>query len=62
MASVVYLDYVVEFAYPLKIMVMENKSVAKAPAVCESGKAAIIMCANVLANVYVSMQKSKIRI
>ena len=39
------------YAHPLNIMVMENMRVATAPAVLESGSAAIIIWANVLAKV-----------
>jgi hypothetical protein len=47
-------------AYPLKIIVNENMRVAIAPAVCASGNAAMIICANVLAKTKISMQKSNI--
>ncbi len=48
-------------AYPLKIIVSENMSVATAPAVLASGNAAIIICANVLAKTKIWMQKRRIR-
>jgi hypothetical protein len=47
--------------YPLNIIVRENIRVASAPAVRASGNAAMIICAKVLANMNISMQKSKMR-
>jgi hypothetical protein len=48
-------------AYPLNIMVIENRSVARAPAVWGSGRLAIIICAKELAKRKISMQKSNMR-
>jgi hypothetical protein len=47
--------------YPLNIMVREKSKVAKAPAVCASGRATMTICAKVLAKMKISMQKSRTR-